>query len=205
MSPISRPTFPSSLVAVVLLVAVGCSGTGIESDVTDVVGGPVGEVGVEALLDSDPPITTSVSDAVTGVPFLDEYRPTTWRPLSVLPRSDDNMFRLAPGRFAFVAQSYCLHAGTHGPTEGRGYLWAPLRGPRADVIGSILERSVDHPEIPQRDVQTLIWAVLARAQFSDMPRERQLVAATLLTPEELLDLNGGALGLVPDEAVERAA
>lgn len=204
MTDVRFPPAARIWIAVLCLAGVGCSGSSLGSDVTDALSEVARETAVEDMLESDPPITSSFSDAVTEVEFLDGYRPSTWKPLSVLPRSESNMFRLAPGRYAFQSQSYCLHAGTHGPSGGEGYLWAPLRGSRAGIIRSILRRSVDHPEIPQRQIQTLIWAVLARAEFSEMPPERRAVAAVLLTPEELFELNGGALGLVPDAALDRA-
>jgi hypothetical protein len=45
-----------------------------------------------------------------------------------------------------------------------------------------------------------LWSILARTRISDMPRKTQLTAARLLTPAELVALNGGALGLVTDRA-----
>ena len=59
--------------------------------------------------------------------------------------------RSDPGRNQFQAASYCLHAGTHGPGRGDGYLYAPLEGSRSGVIRAILQGSVGHPELPQQD------------------------------------------------------
>ena len=125
--------------------------------------------------------------------------------MTVLPRGPDNGFLLShPGLYRLEAQSYCLHAGSYEPGAGDGYLYAPLKGPRADEIGAILSRSVDHPEIEQRDIQLLIWAILAKTKLSDMPPEMVRVASTLLTPEEMFEINGGALGLVPESVLFEA-
>ncbi|MDX1661858.1 MAG: hypothetical protein R3326_08715, partial [Gemmatimonadota bacterium] len=159
---------------------------------------------LDDLLEGEDPVSTSFSDAITETTFLDPYRPDAWAPLSRLPRGGNNLFRLGPGRFEFVSQSYCLKAGTHGPSGGNGYLWAPLRGARAEVVRAILLRSADYPEIPQRTIQQILWAIVARTDFSEMPLGLQRAAAVLLSPEELLDLEGGALGLVRDEVLERA-
>ncbi|MBW1715991.1 MAG: hypothetical protein JRJ77_09230 [Deltaproteobacteria bacterium] len=159
---------------------------------------------LEGILEGEPPITTSLSDAVTEVPFLDDFDPRHFVSMTVLPRDPKGGFLLRPGLFRFNAESYCLHAGKYVPGGGDGYLYAPLKGPRSDIIGNILQRSVDHPEVPQRDIQTLLWAILTRTKISDMSHEIQLTAAELLTPEEIFEINGGAMGLIPEELLEKA-
>lgn len=94
--------------------------------------------------------------------------------------------------------------GKYSPSGEYGYLYAPLKGRRADVIRSIMRRLANHPDIPQQDVQTLLWAIISRAKISDMSEEMQETAEKLLTQEEIFELNGGALGLIPEELFERA-
>lgn len=48
---------------------------------------------------------------------------------------------LQAGYYVFTDQSYCLHAGTHGPGGGDGYLYAPPKGPAEDAVMSILHNS----------------------------------------------------------------
>ena len=151
-----------------------------------------------------PAITTSLSDAASEVPSLDNFNPPHFQSMLYLPRGPKGEFYLKPGAYEYTAWSYCLHAGTYGPRGGDGYIYAPLKGPRADIIRKILQNSVSHREIPQRNIQVLIWAVLARTKISNMSREAQLAAAKLLTPEEILEVNGGALGLIPDSVKEIA-
>ena len=163
--------------------------------------------GLDDILKKEPPVTTSLEDAVTEVPFLDDYNPTVAMPMSLLPRTPEGGFILEePGNYIFEAQSYCLKAGSYAPGEGRGgegYLYAPQKGPQADIVRNILERSFAHPEIPQRDIQVLLWAILARTKISDMSPEMQQTAAKLLTAEELFRVNGGALGLIPEELLDK--
>src|SRR2546428_5905432 len=69
---------------------------------------------------------------------------------------------------------------------------------------NLLRRSVQHPEIHQHDVQLLIWSILARTKPTEMRADLQRAAAQLLTPKELFDLNGGALGILPDSVKQKA-
>ena len=68
------------------------------------------------------------------------------------------------------AQSYCLHAGTHGPSKGEGYVLAPLLGPKQVAVAAILMKSGWHPEIAQHDILVLIWGILARSKVSEIVR-----------------------------------
>ena len=155
-------------------------------------------LGLENVLQVKPAISTNLSDAATEIPFLDDFDPKQPAPMTVLPRTPNGGFRLVhPGLFQLKAQSYCLHAGKYRPGGGDGYLYAPLEGPEAAIARKILQRSVSHPEIPQPGIQMLLWAVISRTKISDMSPGAQLTAAGLLTPEEILELNGGALGLIP--------
>lgn len=158
--------------------------------------------GLDDILKGEPPLTTSIEDAVTEVPFLDDYNPESFMPLTMLPRTPEGGFILErTGDLEFEAESYCLKAGTYGPSGdrgGSGYLHAPQKGPLADVIRNIIQRAYLHPDISQEDIQILLWAIVARAKFSDLSRENQITAAKILTPQEILRVNGGALGLIPD-------
>lgn len=159
--------------------------------------------GTDDILKSKPPVTTNIKDAVTDVPFLDDFNPQDFRPMTALPRSKSGAFRLdRPGTYALTVESFCLRAGEYGPSEGDGYAYAPLQGPQADIVQHVLQGAYAHPEIPQEDIQVLIWAIIARTKISDMSQEMQMTAARLLTAQEIFELNGGALGLVPES--ERA-
>jgi hypothetical protein len=161
--------------------------------------------GLDKILKSKPPVTTSLSDAVTEVPFLDDFELDGATPMSVLPRTSEGGFILdEPGNYIFEAQSYCMGPGKYSPSDEVGYLYAPLKGRWADIVRNILQRSVNHSEIPQRDIQFLLWAIVSRTKISSMSRDMQLTAAKLLTPKELFRINEGALGLIPKSLMEEA-
>jgi hypothetical protein len=139
------------------------------------------------------PVTTSIDRATTEVASFDGFEPSRWLRLRDQPQDESGVFEVAPGSYEFQAASYCLHAGTHGPGRGDGYLYAPLEGSRSGVIRAILQGSVGHPELPQQDIQVLLWAILARTPVDQMPRRAQAAAARLLAPGQLLELGVGAV------------
>src|SRR5438128_699500 len=110
-------------------------------------------------------LSPTLNDASTWIAFVVDFQPIYPHPLPA-PRGG-GLIALPAGAYAYVAQTYCLRPGTYGPghTErgvaknGSGYLYAPLRGPRAAIVGSVLRRSADHPEIGQKDIQVLLWAI----------------------------------------------
>ncbi|MFO7946856.1 MAG: hypothetical protein R6V19_08570, partial [Armatimonadota bacterium] len=157
------------------------------------------------ILNEDPAITTTFKDAITGVPFLDDFEPLYTAPLSELPLDPGGGYMLAaPGTYEMEAQSYCLHAGAYAPGSGDGYLTAELKGSAARPVTDILRKSLDYPNIPQTKIQSLIWGIQAKTKISDMPQELRDVAETLLSDDQLRKLNGGALGLVPEELYDQA-
>jgi hypothetical protein len=150
-----------------------------------------------------PTLSTSFKDARNEIVLPDDFNPPMFARLDTLPRGPTGGFMIQSGLYEMSVRSYCLHEGTHGPSKGEGYLNADLKGERATFIANILRRSSGHPEISQSEVQTLIWAVLARAKLSTL--SPQLVSTLkLLSPQELLELDGGALGQLPDEVYARA-
>lgn len=159
---------------------------------------------VQDILKKPAPITTSLTDAVWAVDSLDNFTPReAKRSLMTLQRTPNSGFVLQPGYYEFHDQSYCLKAGTHGPGGGDGYLYAPPLGPQEEVVMAIVRNSVSHPAIDQHDIQLLLWSIIARAKFDDLQTKLKAVAALLLTPKQLLQLNGGAMGLIPDALMQK--
>lgn len=156
------------------------------------------------LLSNEPPITTSFADAVTEVELLDGLNSLDrlFRPMTEMPRDSSGRYLLVPGLYRLAAKSYCIKAGTYGPSSGSGYLYAPLTGPKADILQNILRSSAKRPDILQRDVQVLLWAIIARTKLNEMSAGRQRTAHALLSAKELFELNGGALGLIPEDAFQ---
>jgi hypothetical protein len=169
-----------------------------------VVGGAAGALTPDDLLNRAP-ITTGLDDARWSTdPPTDLLPGATPRSMMELQRTPNGGFVLQPGYWEMHTQSYCLKAGTHGPGGGDGYLYAPTRGPAEDAVVSIVRNSVNQPQIAQRDIQLLLWAIIARAQFEDLEHGLKATAARLLTPRQLATLNRDALGTGVELALNSA-
>lgn len=150
------------------------------------------------------PITTNLNDAVYGDAGKDNSGPTGQaKSLLSLARTATGGFMLKEGYFEMIAQSYCLHAGTYGPGGGDGYLYAPVKGAAKDAVTSILQNSVAHPEIDQRDIQALLWAIVSRSKFEDLSISLKATASKLLTPQQLASLNRNALSVLTSPQLSR--
>lgn len=123
-------------------------------------------------------ITTSIKDALPVAAHLVDLEQA--EPLS-LP--DD--FDFGPGYYRGDIRSYCLHAGTYGPTSGDGYLVAPLKGTHAGVVAGILARSARHPEIAQSDIQRLIWGVEDGASWDSFDNTFKARVAPVLSAQDI--------------------
>ena len=145
-------------------------------------------------------ITSSINDALPTVSMLDFLN-------GVEPEALPDLTDMKPGYYRGDIQSYCLHAGTYGPTKGNGYLIGPLLGKNADIVESVLNKSVSHPEIKQRDIQLLLWAIESGTKFDDLQMELKLRVKPLLSTSDLVRLNADindALDLLPGELVSLA-
>jgi len=157
------------------------------------------------LLGSKAPITTSLPDAKWEDTSKDGFTPReASRSLMTLQRTPNGGFVVQPGYFTLQSQSYCLKAGTHGPGGGDGYLYAPPKGPAEDAVMTVVRNSVNHPEIDQRDIQSLLWAIIARAKFEDLQDQLKATASRLLTPRQLASLNRSALDVLSGNALTDA-
>lgn len=148
-------------------------------------------------------ITTSIKDTLYGFNWLEnELNDFSGEPDTI------QSFDLAPGHYRATIRSYCLHAGVYGPTKGDGYQIARLKGAKSSLVRNILDRSAEHPEISQEDVQTLIWGIEAGAKFSSYAPSFQLAVKPILTEAEIagMEVNVGDLArkVVPAELKEIA-
>ncbi|MGQ9472264.1 MAG: hypothetical protein ACUVR0_11330 [Candidatus Aminicenantales bacterium] len=159
---------------------------------------------LDKLLQEEPPVSTSLTDAVYDITFLDAYNPKQGAFMSFMPVTPQGSLPLLTGLWEGQFESYCLKAGTYGPGEGDGYAYAPLKGKQAEIVSSILRNSVFHPEVVQQDIQLLLWAIIARSKLSECSKELQKTAKVLMTPKEYDRLNGGALGKIPQPVLEAA-
>jgi hypothetical protein len=127
-------------------------------------------------------ITTSIKDSLPGFRVLNDS--------DFDARSADPVvsFMLGPGYYRTTIRSYCLHAGAYGASKGNGYQIARLKGNCATLISSILDRSADHPDIVQQDVQMLIWGIEAGNKFTDYSPDFQLRVKPLLTEKDIAQM-----------------
>ena len=152
------------------------------------------------------PITTNFKDDVK----MEGSLPATYGndkkyvPLYKMKQTEEGAFILCPGYYEMINMSYCLQAGTHGPSNGDGYMYAPTAGKMHDIVNAILlKHATKHQEISQHDVQVLLWAIIARAKFKNLSGRLKVVAALLLTPEEIVKLNGGVAQTLGGEAIKK--
>jgi hypothetical protein len=144
----------------------------------------------------DPPVSTSIKDAYPQAFFLKnldkELNPDTSQKYS----SD-----LSSGYYRFKFKTFCLKSGTYSSGKDDGFLPAPLKGKKAELIQNILNRYIEHPEIDQNDVQKLIWGIESGMKFSKYPKDFQLRVKPLLSAEEIaameIDVYEIAKDLVP--------
>ncbi|MEZ4823422.1 MAG: hypothetical protein R2942_13880 [Ignavibacteria bacterium] len=145
-------------------------------------------------------ITTDINDAYPTVEWLDMLS-------YIEPNEPDSWNNMTPGYNRILLQSFCIKAGTYGPTKGSGYRTAPLLGKNADIVTSIVDKSDDHPEIEQRDIQLLLWAIEAGTKFTDLPNDLQIKVKPLLTASDITRLSvdvSDLSDLLPGDLVDLA-
>lgn len=111
---------------------------------------------------------------------------------------------LKPGFYTINLKSFCMHAGTYAPSKGDGYLYAPLKGPKKQLINSLVKNWYKNQDIPQQQVQSLVWGVIAKSSFKNLSPDLQLVATRLLTKNDLLSLSKMGLDFIPDSMMSQA-
>lgn len=136
------------------------------------------------------PLTTNYSDTIHPDTLPPSIDPKAFEPLSKLPRRDDGGFLLKVGIFEAYVQSYSLDPGERNWQRGAAFYPAPMKGRRAKVIGDVLKQIELHPDVPQENVQQLLWAVVQGTEFEKMPAPMQQTAARILPKESLSALQG---------------
>lgn len=116
----------------------------------------------------------------------------------------DTGYVLTPGYYQIQLKSFCLKAGTYAPSKGDGYLFAPLKGPNEEIINALVKNWYNHQDIPQEQVQSLVWAVIAKSSFKNLNTESKLVAARLLSKDQLLKLSKMGLDFIPADIMSKA-
>ena len=167
-----------------------------------------------SLTEGKKPITTNFKDVnLNGKLDASFGNDATYTPLHSMKKNTDGAYELKPGFYQITNLSYCLKAGTNGPAKGDAYGLAYLEGKMDDIVEAILIKSQQmwgtHAKdssksvagqvasnairVSQRDVQLLLWAIIAKTHFEDMAGRTKAVAIALLSPEQIVKLNGGAI------------
>lgn len=154
------------------------------------------------LVNPAPPISASLAKAYPEVMLFDDWQPQDWQPLTDLPQDNEGNFQLKPGLYTLEVESYSLQVGSYSPGKRNGYLPASLVENNQALIGRMLQQAAKLPDIPQSQIQTLIWAILSRAEIKGLSKELQATAKQLLPSEEIKSLNQQALGLIPSDREE---
>jgi hypothetical protein len=158
---------------------------------------------VKDIIKKPSPITTNFDDDVEMDGSLPETfgNDKTYTALNKMEKAENGGYKLCPGYYEMTNMSYCLKAGTHGPSGGDGYMFAPTEGKMEDIVNAILVNHTQHTEVEQKDVQMLLWAIIARSKFKNLSGRLQLVTTKLLTPQQIVKLNGGYVETIGGEAM----
>lgn len=166
--------------------------------------------GLDTLLKGEPPLSTSIKDAkIWGWPEFAKIDLSDYVTLTDADRNAQNLFTLKPGHYKMTIKSFCGKGYTYGPTKGDGYVWGPWKGSRHAFINTILHAYNAHGDVPQRNVQLLIWQVLARVKPQDLSSEARSALIALLGDKGLDALKDGAAdyftGKLADELYKQAS
>ncbi|GAA4205928.1 hypothetical protein GCM10022289_26160 [Pedobacter jeongneungensis] len=164
-------------------------------------------LGVDRFLKQPAAITTSFEDVSREGERMPDFITALKlkaQPLYLLPKNPEGGFVLCDGLYEMTNKSYCLKAGTFAPSKGDGYMFAPVLGPKEEIVVSILKSAEKHPEVEQHDIQALLWTIIAKTKFADYNGQVKVTAIKLLTTKQLTQLEGGALGVLPFDVMEKA-
>jgi hypothetical protein len=144
--------------------------------------------GLTSFLEGNPAISTNFKDVnmeSTMPPEFGDGAP--YVKLKTIKRDAEGNFLLKPGFYETFNYSYCLKAGTPSPNLSDGYGLAPLKGKQEEVVLAILQKSQElwankgtqkekgllstaanaATSIGQKDVQLLLWAIIAKTDFNN--------------------------------------
>ncbi|WP_421943830.1 hypothetical protein [Pedobacter sp.] len=162
-------------------------------------------LGVDKFLKQPAAISTSFEDVNReGEKMPDFNASAKFQPLYLLPKNTDGGYILCEGFYEMTNKSYCLKAGTFAPSKGDGYMFAPVLGPKDEIVNAVLRSAEKHQDVEQHDIQVLLWTIIARTKFADYAGQVKFTAIKLLTPKQLTQLEGGALGILPFDVMEKA-
>jgi hypothetical protein len=138
------------------------------------------------------PISTGLADAIHLDTLPSTVDPQAFRPLMNLDRTDDGAFILKAGIYEAYVQSYALDAGDVNASKPGGYYPAPIKGKKAKILTALLKYAELHTDVPQADIQQLVWVVVGNVDLEKMNPAVQQTAARVLPQEILKQMQGAA-------------
>lgn len=152
------------------------------------------------------PITTSFKD-VDKTRYLEDNfgNDAVYKNIHDQPYTWEKGFYLTPGFYEGNFQSFCIKAGTYTPHSGSGRFYAELKGPMADIFEAIIEGYQKSPNLTQKEVQLLFWAIIAKTDFQKMKGPIKITALKLLTPKQIARLSKGALESYVSSEINKVA
>lgn len=166
--------------------------TGFAKKACEVESGNVSGLGSNALgLDGSKgeALSTTFDDTIHADTLPPSIEPKAFKPLAKLDRTDDGSFLLKVGIFEAHVESFSFDA-ERGWNRIGGFYPAPLKGRRANVIAAVLKQSELHPDVPQGDIQQLLYAIVQGADLEKMSPPVQQTAARILPKDTLAQLQG---------------
>jgi hypothetical protein len=144
-------------------------------------------------------LTTSYNDSIHETLLPPTTNPLPYKQLLEQKRANDGSFVLEEGAYEAHVEGYLLDMGLQQTKPGAVFP-APFKGARAQIVQSALKQAELHPELSQADLQGLISAVVANADIEAMSGPLQQAAVTLLTRDQLKQLQGASV----EHAAQRA-
>lgn len=142
---------------------------------------------------SSQPITTSFKD-VDKKKYIEDTvgNEAVFKNLHEQP-FDGKCFQLVAGFYEATVASFCIKAGTYMPTSGSGRFYAPLKGPKKEIVKTIALAYQNEKKITQSNAQLLLWAIIAKTDFQRMSGSLKKVALKVLSVKQIAQLSSGSI------------
>lgn len=150
---------------------------------------------------NDKPISTGLGDAIHLDTLPSTFEPEAFKPLTDLDRTDDGAFVLKTGIYEAYVQSYALDAGDVNASKPGGYYPAPIKGKKAKILAALFKYAELHPDVPQGDIQQLVWAIVGGVDLEKMSPAVQQTAARVLPKDTLKQMQGAAQAKMLQDAI----
>lgn len=157
------------------------------------------------LTKGEPPFQTNVNTIpIWGWENFDKLQLKDFTVLTNADRGNDDRYHLKPGRYQITLKTFCAKGYTHGPTQGDGYIIGAWTGSKAQFLREIMRRyTAKGDQVEQRDVQLLVWAIMARVDPKDMRGGARNALLTLMGEDGLKLMAQGALQHYADDAAKK--